>query len=276
MRKFKTILLFLLILSSCAQEKSLEISLPYNGDELVLYAFIGDSVQHAEVYKTQEVVETEIDFSINPLQLALYENQVLATLFDDNQNNFISNTILDTLSSFQIQLVTNESTVISKSVFFPEKIQIKTYQIQFNADSSKVLLNFSFDDKPEAHFYHFQIDKYYQEEIENRENKWFYENFRYAFSDENFNGQTFSYEEEIDLEFIKYTNGNIEGIENADAISITLYSLSEGIYQFYESIRQNSNTLGELGESNKPIWTNVNDGHGVVGTYRKDFLFIDF
>ena len=278
MVKLKSIICIALLAtlwSACQREKDIEITIPYNGDKLVLYAFIGVDEQYAEVYKTQEVLETAVDFLVDVEQLNLYENQNQIISFSDNQNNFIAAQTLDTLSSFHVEVEANEGKVTSEPITFPEKIAIETYELEFNADSSKVLLNFSFDDKQGDHFYYFQIDKYYQGEIGGNDGEWFYENFSNTFSDENFAEQTFTFEEEIDLSLIKYENGIIVGLENSDAISITLYSLSESIYQFYRSTQQNSGSLGTIEESNLPIWTNVSNGHGVVGTYRKDFIFID-
>jgi hypothetical protein len=129
--------------------------------------------------------------------------------------------------------------------------------------------------KQGENFYLFKVDKYYQGQVENRFGNLFYEDFRHTFSGTDFSEQTFSHEEELDLSFIKYLNGNIVGIENADAISITLYSMSKEIYEYYQSVQQNSSSLGGVEESNAPILTNINNGHGVVGAYRKDFVFIN-
>lgn len=265
----------LLLLTSCQREKDIEIEFPYHGDELVIYAFINDSVQYAEVYKTQEVLQTEIDYSVVPTRLELYEGNNLVSSLDENQNNFMSNAILDTLSFFQVELEVNDQITTSAPVSFPDKIKIENYDVEFNSDSSKVLLTFSFNDEKGDNFYLFKVDKYYQNQIENTFDNLFYEDFRYTFSDIEFSEETFFYEEEIDLSFIQYLNGNIIGIEKADAISITLYSVSSEIYDYYQSVQQNSSSLGDVEDSNTPIITNINNGHGVVGAYRKDFIFID-
>ncbi len=270
------LLLGVVFFSNCEREKNLNIDFPYNGDELVLYAFVGDSIQHAEVYKTQQVLESNLDFNITPTRLELLENENFLISFDSNQDNFVSNISLDTLSSFQVELESEGKFVVSDPIYFPEKIRVKSYQALLNEDSSKVLLNFSFDDKQGEHFYFIKVDKYYQGQIDNFFQDLFYEDFRFTFSDEDFSAQTYYYEEELDLEHFLYDNGNIIGLTKSDAISISLYSVSKEIYEHYKSVQQNSSLLGSVEESNTPIWTNISEGHGVVGAYRKDFVFINF
>lgn len=272
LQKLSVLVSVVLLTTSCELIETRPFELPFSGGSPVVYGLMGsDDTLSVSLYETQAVLDydtLEVPVS-GSIQLLEEGQSVLSTEVVANHKKIPFAARQG--ASYALSVEVGGQTINSAPVLSPRVIPVDTCSLQFDADSTRVVLGITFQDPPEQNdYYTARVLKKYQGEVIEREER----SFRNLISDQSFNGSSHTITKSIKLGVWIFDGFELVDRFLADELVVLLYRVSEPVYLFYESLDKNNGEIGNQFSNQTPPYSNLSDGYGFFGTYAVDSMTV--
>lgn len=265
--------LCLILITACEREKEIDLTIPFEGEKLVVYGLISNATYpRLEVYHTRPVDAVDVP-ELGPVTALIRDEDenVHPFFFEGNVGSSLITTHPEKM--YSVSVMQGSLSVVSTPVTIPPVVAIDTVQLGYSVDSTSVTLSVYFDDPPdEENYYGFSITKMKGGEIVEEGEV----NLRTLLSDEDFNGQRYRILMEEGLR-IPVINSDFQliRVDTVEAMYVKLFNVSPHVYDFYESIRDNGGELGNQYAEQTPLRGNIIDGYGYFGGAAVDSFYLE-
>ncbi len=244
---------------ACEREKKLTFEIPFEGEKLVVYGYLNeDGTSEIEVYKSQPVgddfINSPLPFSEIKAQLLSLNGDSVPYYFDKNKGKCLLTGSLG--ADYTLAVQADGLSVTSSTVSLPTKVKIDSVLYTFSLDSANISMRIFFTPPTGiTGYYAMGVDKIISDSIV----------------------------ESMDFKAVVVSTDNVLSPyeldrkiyrRDADKFVVKFYSLSHHVYDFYESVRQNSGEFGSHISDKTPLWTNIIGGYGFFATATADTVVI--
>jgi len=266
------IIICFIFCSACEQIKDTEYELPFEGEVLTMYGFISEDFSIAQVYKTQPVLtSTDVrEFNVEPVKINLLQNNSLLDTFTFIENgHYEYDYALTQNNNYRIETSWNDLTVSSENIYIPSTMEMDSFRYTIDTDNNNISIEFSFQDIEGDNYYDYTVEKYSEGEriLSDGEDSLYF--FNGVFADEDFKSERKQFLLNENTQIVQFDEDFNVTIIDCDSIVVTLYTLSEEIFLFYESNKNNDGDLGAAAANAEPLWSNIEGGYGVVCGFAK-------
>jgi len=269
------VLIFLLFtFCHCEQWREVEVEIPFEGEKMVVYGTISNTgIARVEIWLTGDL---NISQNISMVEggtaeITNQDGQTFPLRFDENIG--CVNIPISANNTYFLSATYQDLSVVSTEVVIPSTTSIMDYSIDFNGDSTELVIKTKFQDiEEDVNFYGYEIEKI--------ENGVLIEkipvDYNNLISDIDFNG--------IMDELLIQTKREVPIFDSdqqlirlayIDRLIVKLYSVSKDIDSFYTSIKNNNGEIGNQFSEQTPPVTNIINGYGYFGGIASDSIVID-
>ncbi len=256
---------------SCEREKVISYDIPYDGDKLVLLAFMS----------AQEGITAYVTHTLPPAQQnkpapiiegasvkVFKDGHPLGSLLDQGAGRFVSPSEMIFLDSSQYSLVLNApgfDDVSTPQINTIDVVALKDVEVISLNDSSNVQIAFSFLDPVDSYGNLYQVGLNRYDEQSNQlgsSDDDFFDAFG-SFPDTGFDGELYT-------SFIS-TNRTFEDEYNVitpiRSVELQVFSFSPEVIKYLESTFNYEGTHLSAWYEPLPIYNNISGGYGIFGAY---------
>lgn len=264
----------LVLLSSCEFNTKVELDIPEPESKLSVIAYLETGGNSAVfVSPVSDVFDPNTVKELDNVIVSLFQQgSFLCNLEPIGNNNYYAlspNCYLNSGDSYSLMAIADDfEEVQSGETRIPEKIYIDTIELK-DSTNNYLLFEFSFQDNTlEENYYAKKIEKYYQGNLLVDSN--YLEPLidpALAFSDIHFNGE----EHKATLE--TYALESFEGEQvRVDEVKVILFSLSRELFEFFNTIDNLEGTFSDPILESDIIFSNLENGYGIVGGFAADTI----
>jgi len=137
----KNILLlsFVILCFSCQQRKNIDFEIPFEGEKLVVYSVIGNNFDsYLNVYRSVPVLIDSPSVALEGIEAVIYADGETFMTIPFNENIGEVSTIFEEDKTYTLEVKHEELSVLSEPIEIPQKIEIDSFTVSLNADSSRV------------------------------------------------------------------------------------------------------------------------------------------
>jgi len=267
----------LFIVYSCDTETLIEFEYPVYENKLVVQGFISNK-EGAIVTVNKSLpplthFSDSVDIAVKGASVQLYaDNKPAFFLNEIEQGKFLSpDTFIPKLNiAYYIEASALGYDLVKSSIqYLPSPVSVDSAFV-FEEGFFHILKIKYCDPDLNKNFYYYRRHIFYNgdkeaEEYFNSSNN-YYPLFHPAnvIYDEAFNGNCYSFQDQVYITYWKNDNFSIK----ADSVMIKLYSLSHDLVAYLESLDEFEFAKDDMWQENPIfIYTNINDGYGILGTY---------
>lgn len=261
-------------MSSCEFNTKVELEIPEPESKLSLIAYLEAGANSSvfvspvsSVFDTNSIRELD-----NPKVSLFQQGSFLCNLEPLSNNNYFAlppNCQLNSDNSYSLTAIVDDYDEIqSLETTIPKKVYLNTIELK-DSTNNYLLFEFSFQDNTfEENFYAKKIEKYYQGNLL-IDSSWSEPliNPALVFSDVHFDGD--EYEAIIETYALEDFDG--ERVR-ADEVKVILFSLSRELYEFFNTIHNLEGTFSDPILESDVIFSNLENGYGIVGGFAADTI----
>ncbi|RLD60586.1 MAG: hypothetical protein DRI95_15295 [Bacteroidetes bacterium] len=286
MKHIITILIITATLSSC--EKTINIQIPDEGRKLTVNSFfVQDSNMIVSLTKSRYILDGKFEFDpVNDANVTIFKDgDLIEKLTEIHPGTYQSSFILNEISSYQIEVSSNEFPNVKAESYLPEKTDIIDFSLsnqsvnEYGEQINKFSLQFK-DNPDTENFYFVQVYKYvifYDWETGEETDEKFLET-QYLYSDDPNTFQEWGIGEgllvsdellsgkEYSLSFSSYSYTYYDSSTNENDSTtyyVKFHTVSKDYYQYYKTLAKHKEATDEFFMEPVQVYNNIENGFGI-------------